>query len=326
MIRIHLTAADWARTRFAARPAPLQELNAALLLMCRADDGLLVGRWRHRLLRTMPGAVRPLRELVPAADAPAFLDGFGDSLAEALDEVAGTPPALVRAEIERVHAGRPAPLWVRDLHRGEAEAWRLLRQARQAAFEAVLRPVWPLVQDLHAAEFARHAVTVAEHGLGAALDRLVPGARLRRDGSEDVWEFDAPGTADLRPRGRGLVLLPTFHWDGWPLVSPSPDGPVVVTYPAGTGTPPAATDVSGSYDALSAVLGRTRVEILRLLADERSTSGLASRLGVSNATVSAHTAALRGAGLITTSRAGRAVLHRRTPVGRLLLRRHAVPD
>ncbi|MFI1827321.1 winged helix-turn-helix domain-containing protein [Streptomyces sp. NPDC020412] len=33
----------------------------------------------------------------------------------------------------------------------------------------------------------------------------------------------------------------------------------------------------------------------------------------SDATVSAHAAALRGAGLITTVRAGRTVLHRRTP-------------
>lgn len=69
------------------------------------------------------------------------------------------------------------------------------------------------------------------------------------------------------------------------------------------------------------MLGRTRVEILHLLADEHTTSELARRLAVSNATVSAHTAALRGAGLITTVRAGRAVLHRRTALGTLLVRR-----
>ncbi|MER7398739.1 ArsR family transcriptional regulator, partial [Streptomyces sp. NPDC000151] len=73
-------------------------------------------------------------------------------------------------------------------------------------------------------------------------------------------------------------------------------------------------------DALAAVLGRPRAEALLLLAEEHTTSGLARRLGVSNASASAHAAALRGAGLLTTVRAGRAVLHRRTPLGTLLIR------
>lgn len=59
-----------------------------------------------------------------------------------------------------------------------------------------------------------------------------------------------------------------------------------------------------------------------MLAEERTTSGLARRLGVSNATATAHAAALRGAGLVSTVRAGRAVLHRRTALGGLLVQRH----
>ncbi|GGN47187.1 hypothetical protein GCM10012285_32680 [Streptomyces kronopolitis] len=53
-----------------------------------------------------------------------------------------------------------------------------------------------------------------------------------------------------------------------------------------------------------------------------TTGRLARRLAVSDATASAHAAALRGAGLITTIRAGRSVLHRRTELGSLLVRRH----
>ncbi|MFF8786234.1 ArsR family transcriptional regulator [Streptomyces sp. NPDC015125] len=64
---------------------------------------------------------------------------------------------------------------------------------------------------------------------------------------------------------------------------------------------PAAAD--GTDDALAAVLGRTRVELLLLLAEEHTTSDLARRLTVSDATVSAHTTALRGSGLIATVRA-----------------------
>ncbi|GHC72140.1 ArsR/SmtB family transcription factor [Streptomyces cinnamoneus] len=322
MIRIHFTAADFAGVRFAPRPAPLQELNTALLKMCVRDDELLYGRWRQRLLRSLPAAVEPLADLVPAREAPAFIDVFSDTLTDGLDTVRASSPELVRSEIERVYArhAAPAPLWIRDLHRGEADAWQLLRRAQQAAFEAILRPVWPLVQDLHHREFARHALTTAEHGIGAALAALVPGSRLH----EGIWEVGAPGERDVRLCGRGLVLVPTFHWTGHPLVADLPGRPLHVTYAAGPGlplSPAGAGGAGGTEEALAGVLGRTRLDLLVLLADEHTTSGLARRLGVSNATVSAHTAALRGAGLISTARAGRAVLHRRTALGALLVQR-----
>lgn len=317
MIRIHLTVADTARIRFAPRPAPLQELNAALSMAVSHDNGLLLGHWRGRLLRSLPDAALPLRDLVPAGQAPGFLDVFRDTLQDGLDAARSWRPELVRAELERVYAdvpnSSPPPPWVRDLHRGDADAWQVLGRAQQAAFEAVLRPVWPAVQDLHHAEFTRHAVTVAEQGIGAALTGLVPGSRLL----DGVWELDATAGLDIRPKGRGLLLLPTFHWTGHPLVSDLPDHPVAVTFPAGPGLPlPSARE-----NSLPEVLGRTRFAMLLLLDHEHTTSDLARRLGVSNATASAHTTALRGAGLITTFRAGRAVIHHRTPLGSLLVHR-----
>ncbi|MFI9049208.1 helix-turn-helix domain-containing protein [Streptomyces sp. NPDC053427] len=322
MIRIHFAADAFARVRFAPRPAPLQELNVALMKMCLPDDALLFGRWRQRLLRSLPPAVGPLRDLVPAGQAPLFIDVFSDSLGTGLDAVRATPPALVRSEIERVNADRPSPPppWIRDLHRGDADAWQLLRRAQHAAFDTALRPVWPLIQDLHRAEFTRHALTVAEHGIGAALAELAPAARLRGN----IWEFEAPYDRDIAVQGRDLVLVPTFHWTGPPLFSDLPDRPLYLTYPAGTGLPltaPGANHAGDAGDALSGVLGRTRVDILHRLADAHTTSQLAGRLGVSNATASAHAAALRAAGLITTVRAGRAVLHRRTALGSLLVQR-----
>jgi DNA-binding transcriptional ArsR family regulator len=119
------------------------------------------------------------------------------------------------------------------------------------------------------------------------------------------------------------VLLPTFHGSGGGVLLSDlpalPDRPVVVTYPAGSGLPPQADGATGA-EALGRVLGGTRTELLHLLGERRTTSDLARELRVSAATVSAHTAALRGAGLIATVRAGKAVLHRRTALGSLLLR------
>ncbi|KNB51408.1 ArsR family transcriptional regulator [Streptomyces caatingaensis] len=316
MIRIHFTAADFARVRFAPRPAPLQELHATLSTLLARHDGLLLDRWRRRLLRSLPAAAAPLADLVPAGAAPRFLDVYEDGLGEALDAVRAAPRRLVGAELERVYAASPGapPPWVRGLRRGDAEAWDVLGRAQRAAFETVLGPVWDVVRDLHAAEFARYAVAVAEGGVAPALTSLLPAARLTAS------TLELPGPApdeEVSLDGRGLILLPTFHWTGRPLLCRPPDGaPPALTYPAGPGLPPSP---SGTPDGLAALLGRTRLDALLLLSDEHSTSGLARRLGVSNATASAHAAALRAAGLITTARTGRSVTHHRTPLGTLLV-------
>ncbi|MEV6974939.1 helix-turn-helix domain-containing protein [Kitasatospora sp. NPDC093806] len=321
MLRIHFTPEDFARVRLAPRPAPLQELNAALTMMCRRGDDLLHGPWRRRALRALPKAAGPLADLVPAGLAPGFLDVPADSLPEALETTVSAPAGFVRAELERVYrpARRPAPPWIHDLGRGDAEARRLVGRAQRSAFEALLGPVWGQVQDLHHAEFVRRAVQLAE-GVGPVLAGLLPGARLH--GS--VWELPGPPRT-VHLGGRGLLLLPTFHWFDGPLLSDlpdRPDRPAVVTYPAAPGLlPPHPDGPAGPTDprTLGRVLGDTRAELLRLLADEHTTTDLARRLHLSPATVSAHTTALRAAGLISTTRAGKSVLHHRTPLATLLL-------
>ena len=325
MIRIRMTAGDLARTRFARRPAPLQELNTAFLTMLRPDSGVLVDQWRGRLLRALPPAALPLRDLAPGPVfarpsgrlAPRFLDQLGDSLAGAQEAIRSTCPELVRSEVERMYTGRVGtpPAWLRDLHRGDATAWHLLLRAQRAAFETVLRPAWPLIQDLHRHEFTRHALAVAEHGLAAALTQLVPGSELR-DGS---WQITAGLEQTVDPGGRGVLLLPTFHWTGSPLVADLPEQPVVVTYPAGPGFPPLPGGPSDPDQALAGVLGRTRHKILLELGRELTTSQIARRLGISTATVSAHTSALHAAGLVASTRTGQAVAHLRTSLGDLLV-------
>jgi DNA-binding transcriptional ArsR family regulator len=55
--------------------------------------------------------------------------------------------------------------------------------------------------------------------------------------------------------------------------------------------------------------------VLRALADEHSTSGLARELGISLASASTHAAVLRDAGLVTSRRQGQSVLHTQTGLG-----------
>ncbi|MER8041738.1 helix-turn-helix domain-containing protein [Streptomyces sp. NPDC094032] len=389
VLRIHFTADDLARVRFAPRPAPLQELHAALTTAVAPRAEPLFGPWRGRVLRTLPAASAPLADLVPAGRPPSFLDAVGDTLAAGFEHIRSTHPDTVRSELERVYGAGPAPRWLRALHAGEETAWRTVRRAQRAAYETVLAPVWPLVQDLHRDEFARHALSVAEHGLSGGLTALAPGSRFHagvwewpgvgeaaeaqvaeaacdvaglhvaraagegsgigvcrsgaeiqaaRDGAEarrarDAADTHAPRDApgihgspadthtphDIHLAGRGLLLLPTFHHPAGPLVQDLPGRPVVLTYPAGPGLPLVAEGPPGRDEALAPVLGRTRAELLRLLGEPHTTTDLARALRVSNATASAHAAALRGAGLVTTRRTGRSVTHERTALGTLLV-------
>ncbi|WP_432059760.1 ArsR/SmtB family transcription factor [Streptomyces sp. S1] len=318
MLRVHFTAEDFARVRFAPRPSPVAELHAALLMLGAPHEELLFGRWRGRLLRTLPGTAGPLADLVPGGEPPSFLDVLGETREEGFALLREARPGLVRSELERVYAGRgAAPPWLRRLYGGDAGAWRTLDRAQRAAYGAVLAPVWPLVQDLHRAEFTRHALAVAARGLGAALADRAPGSRLR----DGVWEWPGATAAhrEVRLAGRGLVLLPTFHWRGGPLVQDRPDRPVVLALPAGRGLPLAAPDGGSPEEALAGVIGRTRTALLHALdGGPLTTTDLARRLGVSNATASSHAQALRAAGLLTTTRTGRSVHHERTPLGALL--------
>lgn len=317
MLRIHFTAGDIATVRFAPRPAPLQELHAALTTAVAPCPAPLFAPWRGRVLRTLPTAAEPLADLVPAGRPPRFLDVLGDTLAASFERIRSTSPDLVRAELERVYApgSGPAPRWIRGLHAGDETAWRTVRRAQRAAYETVLAPVWPVVQDLHREEFTRHALAVAEHGMAAGLAALAPAGRFH----EGVWEWPGAQARDVRLGGRGLVLLPTFHHPAGPLLHDLPDRPVVLTYPAGAGLPPVPDGPTAPEEALATVLGRTRAELLRLLAEPHTTTDLARALRVSNATASAHAAALRRAGWVTTSRTGRSVRHERTALGTLLL-------
>jgi DNA-binding transcriptional ArsR family regulator len=316
MLRIHFTAQDFARVRFEPRPAPLQELHAALTTAVAPPGGPLYGPWRGRVLRSLPAAAEPLADLVPAGRPPSFLDVLGDTLADGFERIRATSPGLVRSELERVYGAGPAPRWVRGLHAGEETAWRTVCRAQRAVYETVLAPVWPVVQDLHREEFTRYALAAAEHGVTAALTGLAPGSRLH----EGVWEW--PGVTpvrDVRLDGRGLVLLPTFHHPAGPLLQDAPGRPAVLTYPVNPGFPPAPETPAAPGEALAVVLGRTRLDALRLLAEPHTTTSLARALCVSNATASSHAAALRSAGLATTTRTGRSVTHQRTALGTLIV-------
>jgi DNA-binding transcriptional ArsR family regulator len=75
---------------------------------------------------------------------------------------------------------------------------------------------------------------------------------------------------------------------------------------------------------LTRLLGATRAAVLLAARRGGTTSALAARVGVSAAAISHHTAILRDAGLITSTRAANTVRHSLTRLGHALVQRH--PD
>ena len=346
MARFNFTADDVARTRFSPAAAPVVE---TMLIMTElrgqaAWPSRRGGpRWLAEARAAFPGTSRPLLDLLsPCTPWPDFLDSFAPDLKEGLEEVRATPRAVLRSQLGddwRHRAGRP-PTWVRNLAEGDRESVELVVRALHDLHRAVLEPRWDGAVIAFQAEVARRIPMLAARGHEELFASLHPLLRWRENGL-DRTGFD--GEYDLH--GLGLVLMPSPFWTGDPLFSISEDGrrPHVLVYaahprgfhghldghldgrPRGhlhgrpTVTGALTTVPPGNGDSLAALLGPTRAAALRALAVPRGTAELAGVVGISPGSASDHATVLRDAGLIETSREGRAVRHSLTPLGRTIL-------
>lgn len=308
VIRVHVTAEDLLRTRFAAAPAPLTELGMALATLQRRDA--IFDRWRRELGPRLPRVARLLFQLVPpTAAGPLFLDPISNGLDDGLDTVLSAPTPFVRSELRRVCAAEQSITpWVRALNERDRDAWQLLAAAVRAGHQAVVSASWPRVWQSFRADVAWRGRLIAGQGLQAALASLHP--TVRWNGS--TLEVDVDSTLVVRPAGRGMTLLPSAFWTGRPMFGTHPDGSALVVYPSVTPLP--LVDGAPGKEPLADLLGRTRAAVLALAVRGRTTGELARELGLSPATVSEHAKTLRGAGLLVSERAGKAVMHSATPL------------
>ena len=311
MLRVHLTAGDLLKTRFASQPAPLLETVLAVAALQRRDS--VFRGWRRSAAARLPSAARPLLELVPpSATGPVFLDPLTTGLAEGLELVRAAPAPPVTAELKRIFGARPPTPWLHSLAARDREASHDLDLALRLAHHHLTADAWPRIMTAFRSELAWRSRLIAELGVQAALSTLHPS--ISWNGT--VMQVEATCEWDICPWGAGLTLMPSPLWTGRALLAQQPDGAVLVVYPALTPLPLIAAPIS---HPLAELLGHTRAAILELTFTERSTGELARELGVSAATVSGHTKALRAAGLIVSARAGKSVLHSLTPLGGKLL-------
>ncbi|MDQ0795692.1 DNA-binding transcriptional ArsR family regulator [Streptomyces sp. B1I3] len=218
--------------------------------------------------------------------------------ARALDLAAARGPK--QTEFTRQLLTDPAAVrgWVR----------RLFEDCDQAFFSAT----WQRVQVQLAAD-ARHKTEVLRRkGVAAAMSAVSAALSLDEDASLisidklNVGRADAGGST----AGAGLTLIPTSF--GWPhlMVLHAPGWRPVIHYPVHGPELPSPASVELLQLRMEALAHPMRMRLCRNLArSPYSTGELADSHGITSPEVSRHLAVLKKAGLVTTRRRGRYVMH-----------------
>ncbi|MFJ6855904.1 DUF5937 family protein [Streptomyces sp. NPDC091271] len=193
---------------------------------------------------------------------------------------------------------------------GSVRGWvrRLFEDCDQAFFA----DTWRRTQVQLVAD-ARHKTEVLRHkGVGAALG-AVSAALSLDEGTGRIsadklttGRTEATGSA----AGTGLTLIPTSF--GWPhlMVLHAPGWRPVIHYPVHRPELPSPASVELLQLRMEALAHPMRMRLCRNLARSPYTTGeLAESHGITPPEVSRHLALLKKAGLVTTRRRGRYVLH-----------------
>lgn len=306
---------DVARIRFAF--SPMWELVASLRTLQKPARQSIHLPWLKavrpqvaaldlaELLALVPPAGYLADFITPPPDTP-----MPDFAAE-LDRVRRTAPERAREEAGRVRGTDPAVIarFSADPEAGVAR----VTDALQAYWETCFAEYWPRVYALLERDVLRRSRQLAQGGareLFAGLDPAVEwtGERLI---------IDRPWCTTSGLHGDGLVLVPSaFYWPSVAVMS-APYQSMLVYPVRGVGTlwehgPPPAPE------ALAALIGRSRAQILLALAEPSTTTALATRMSLTPGAVSQHLGVLSGGGLAVGMRVGKQVLYRRTPAGDML--------
>lgn len=298
MFRVHLTAADIARTRIAAPLEGLAEAVFSLDALQRSGHDPVLDGWRAQMGRRvrLDRWNRFVADLLPRAwelDLTALGAPGDDAHAEA------------RAELQRWYRVAVAPYWTGIRALLEAQRRRLARLAGERGIEALLASLHPSMR------WQAPVLHVASAAGGPATGPTGPTGLLAE--------------GDCHLDGRGVAIVPSlFCPTTYPVCRDlaRPEAPLVVYYPAIADPCLArqiwATGTRGTEASLVALLGRTRARVLQALGEGEgvcTTSDLAARAGVAVSSASEHATVLRRAGLVASRRDRSTVFHWLTPLG-----------
>lgn len=338
MIRISLTSDQLANARFAI--SPLLQLSMALIRL--RTPGANAGPWLpERWLELSPPTRTLLGRLVdpPTGYIPDFINPYPQTdrptLADELAAVRATPGERIREElgrsvrlgpvdpeyaaargttVEQADARRRTPT---DLERAAWDDPRALTgptaDALEEAWSVLMAPGWSMMRGVLDADIWHRVRQISAGGVQEAVLELLGGDRW--NGS--TLELDTPVEADLSHR-TGVIVFAPCVLDALPplalLCAPTPND-LFLGYPCrghGVATGPFSSGRSAAVDVdagLSDLVGATRLRVIDALTEPHSGRALASRLGVSAATVSYHLSRMHRGGLVERRRVGKEVLY-----------------
>ncbi|MFE9101668.1 DUF5937 family protein [Actinomadura geliboluensis] len=320
MIEFVFAPDDVARVRFAF--SPLWEMVRSLRVLADPSGHALHLPWVRTVRPRLRGlGLGPLHEVVgPAGYIPDFLTPPPGTplpdLAEELGIVRATPPEVVAAELRWTEFGtRPGATRLAMAATPERTLAHLA-DLLERYWEVAVEPFWPRVRDLLEGDVLRRTGALAAEGAAGVFGDLHEAVSWRAG----TLTVDRRWTFRGELAGRGMLLVPSaFVWPHVSVMMP-PYQPMLSYPPRGVATLWETGRPDERRDALAALIGRRRAELLAALARPAATTDLARRLGVTPGAVSQHLGVLRACGLVTGHRMGRRVLYVRTPAGDALAR------
>ncbi|GGV67294.1 transcriptional regulator [Streptomyces longisporoflavus] len=326
-VRIHFTDEDLAQIRLAQTPDPMWESLLSMHMLQTQEAAILFRHWRNDVRRRLPTHTRELLRLAPPVGYSAdFLTpaGGSGSLDAGIGALLSTSRLRLRKDLLTLSAGGGRlPAWTRPLADGDRDALAHVTSLFRTYFRTALSPWWESVRTRLEAERSAHNRYLAHGDLHGLLRGLHPGLVWH----PPVLEVTGPDVdRDLFLNGRGLLVIPSFFCWRRPTLLKDPALPCAVVYPMthahALEAAPEGIDATHTAPsrALHSLIGKTRAKVLESIVDGgRTTMELAHDANISPATASHHAGVLRRAGLLSTYRVGKSVLHSLSPLGHALL-------
>ena len=323
MIEIVLANIDLAHVRFAH--SPVTELVASFRVLHDPSRDIMYGTWLSAV-RGQLGGLR-LELLTALAPTGRFLPDFLLSpptepwgvLADELDAVAATPPAVVRADLEELCDGQPLPTVLRPLYDDPAAHLPAVVQEMRRYWQVAVEPVWHRLRALSMADLSYRMERFADGGIARVFGDLHPDVAFEHDRLQIDKPQHNSHRHSLDLAGTGIVLVPCGF--SWPTLIVGCCGfhqPVLIYPPRGVAELWEASRAE-QPDPLAALMGKTRATLLATLGLPATTTQLAAQLDLSKAAVSEHLKILKDTALVSARRRGRLVLYQRTAAATDLL-------
>lgn len=320
-----LAASDSANIRFGIS-APHELVRALVVLQEPSHHPLQWGWIRQVRAAGHPhAAIRDALELltsvvIPRIYTPDFLTPpptHPDDPVDQIRAIAHTPLDLVVRDLAKAQdrASGARASRIAQLQQDPAAALSLLAAASEIMWNHLLAPVWPQALHVLKADLVHRSHQLVDQGAGAVIDSLHERISWHA-GTVRVQTSIWSQTLDCR--GSGLLLVPSvFSWPGCHVITDEPAVPTIF-YPARGVAESWPTRSAEHARGLERVLGAARAHVLLVLDAPTSTTQVARMIGVSTPTATHHLTALRDAGLVTSERSGREMVHSRTALGAAL--------